>query len=179
MHLSTGQPFVFERECPGKGYSIRVNKLDPNIWAKVKEILLDEPKFQRMVKGTSAQLEEEHIDAVRRLEMIEKELSDTRDRAARLFDRMNNEKDEGIYAMQHAELKRLNMTAADLEKHVKGAKAEATGTQRRRNYHEDLIARVKQSVARYRANSAQQAGMQEALEGLGYDPAKHMELRRT
>ena len=117
-------------KCPGGFFIVKAEEADRDIWEKVKEIIRDEPRFQRLVQGKTAKLEQEQQEAARRAQNLQQaELSEWQANQATVFGNMSKETGDTIRAMYRTELQRINETIAGLEKRVKAAQESLHGTQ--------------------------------------------------
>ena len=160
--------------CASGHYVVKADAVDRDIWSKVKAIILDEAKWQRLVKTKSARLEEEHANAVRGVETYRAELSEMEVKQPKVYQNMVDEDDLEIKAMHRVELKRVNEIIAQLKKKIDAATAALEETEDRRNWHAELVAKVKLTVAHYRAHVAGTAEHQEWLEREGIPPEHFM-----
>jgi DNA invertase Pin-like site-specific DNA recombinase len=159
--------------CTGHGYAVPVPEVDDDIWARVKYIIRDDERFDRLVQGKSARLAERHEEAVRRAENTAKELDETRAYADVVYKAMMTEKNERMMARHRTELEQLDTNIAGLEKRLAEAQAAVAEVTGERATHAALLAGIAAVVKRYEAN----AHLFEAyLIERGGDPSKAPEL---
>lgn len=156
--------------CPGAGFAVRSEQVDADIWERVKDIIRDAPKFQRLVQGKSEKLSEQQADAARRAEMEAAELADARTQQATVYSRMASETDDTIYAMHRAELQRLNETVAALEKRVAESQGRANSAQKAVDTHKALMDYVRASVMMTQAVPERMERWRAAVEPVTSDP---------
>jgi Recombinase/Recombinase zinc beta ribbon domain len=132
-----------ESKCPGGFFVVRAEEADRGVWEKMKEILRDEPRFQRLVQGKTAKLEQEQQEAARKAENLQAELAEWQANQATVFGNMSKEPDDTIRAMYRTELQRINETIAGLEKRTKAAQEALHGTQ----HTQDVIGYSSQGIA--------------------------------
>ncbi len=149
----SGLPDTRGLTCPGICYIVKAEKVDREVWEAVSDILKDGEKYNRLVKSRTAILADRHQEATRKAGNVDKELAELRATASRLFERMNHETDETIYAMQHAELQRLNQTIQKLEKRAIEAQAYVNTTQTIQDAHTSMLKSLERSLAAFRAGT--------------------------
>jgi site-specific DNA recombinase len=128
--------------CPGKGFAIKSDEVDADVWEKAKEIAQDDARFTRLVQGKSTKLAERRAEAVQRAATTARELDETRDHAKLVYDRMMRETDERIYARQREDLQQLEKTIAQLESRLADEQGEAETAQGRQDVHAALLAGI-------------------------------------
>ncbi|MGO8951163.1 MAG: recombinase family protein [Ktedonobacterales bacterium] len=154
-------------ECPGGHFVIKAETMDQDIWEKVKEIIRDEPRFQRLVQGKSAKLEEQHQDARHRAEMVQKELSDWQEKQATAYALMVDEKDETTRGLHRAELLKINETVAALKKRLEAAQNTLSSAKQERDTHQELlksVAAITRALESVKADSVELAKYQAKYE---------------
>jgi site-specific DNA recombinase len=138
-----------EDKCPGGFFVVRAEEADRGVWEKMKEIIRDETRFQRLVQGKSAKLEQEHQEAARRAENLQAELSEWQANQATVFANMSKETDDTIRGMYKAELLKINETVAGLEKRSKAAQESLHSTQHTKDVHRILLQGIAAMMRRY------------------------------
>src|SRR5260221_514369 len=151
-------------KCTGKGYAIPVPEVDADIWAKVKEIVRDDARYTRLVEGKSTRLAARHAEAIERAERTARELADARELQATVYARMVGEKNDAIYAMHRAELERLTVTVAGLEKRVAEAQDTVESAQGKKDAHKELLAIIDGFIKGIRLG-ASESGRLAAVQG--------------
>jgi len=140
--------------CEGGHFEVRAKEVDADIWEKVKAVIRDDERFQRLVQGKSAKLAEWHAEAVERAEREARELAETTVQRDTVYRRMMAETDDGIAAMHRAELQRLNAAIAGLAKRVAEAQDTVEAVQVKRDTHKELLAWVDSLIAEANAKIA-------------------------
>jgi Integrase core domain/Recombinase zinc beta ribbon domain len=140
--------------CPGKYFAVLASKVDKDTWNRVKELIRDDERFQRLIQSKSGELAEQHAEAAQRAEMIARELADMRATQATVYGHMTRETDLTIYAMHRTELQKLNESIAGLEKRATEAQSQVDSTGQHQYAHKQLLELVAQSVARFKADPA-------------------------
>jgi site-specific DNA recombinase len=138
--------------CPGGSFVLKAENVDRDIWEKVKEIIRDEPRFKRLVQSKSAKLEDQQTGALRKAEMVQKELSEWQEKQATVFGNMSKETDDTIRGMYKTELLRINETVAGLEKRAKAAQISINLVQAERDGHAELMEMVNAAIASHKAS---------------------------
>ncbi len=139
--------------CPGKNFTVLASKVDEDTWNRVKELIRDNERFQRLIKGKSAKLEEQHAEAVQKAGVVARELADMRAKQAMVYERMTRETDDTIYAMHRTELQRLNESIVELEKRADEAQTTAKASQVRQDGHRRLVEAIEEAIAHYKAGT--------------------------
>jgi hypothetical protein len=140
--------------CAGGHFEVRAADADRDVWNKVKDIIRDDKRFQRLVQGKSAKLAARHAEAVQRAERDASELAETQAYADVVYKRMTNETDDRIYARHREELKQLNTAIADLQAHVAASQEVVTTVQAQRDSHQQLLELVDGLIAETREELA-------------------------
>jgi hypothetical protein len=119
---------------------VSAKQVDADIWNKVKDIIRDDERFDRLVQGKSAKLAERHAEAVARTERTARELAETTEQRDLVYRRMMTERDDTIAAMHRAELQRLNAVVAEGEKSLAEAQAAVDAVHVKQDVHKMLLA---------------------------------------
>src|SRR5260370_20332613 len=106
--LRSGNPNTNAPVCPGRAFAVRSSEVDEDVWAKVEEIIRDEPRYEQLVSSKSAKLAEAQDEALRRHAALTRELADAKARQATVYERLLTESDEHIRALHRMELQRSN-----------------------------------------------------------------------
>lgn len=125
--------------CAGGGFAVKVAEVDADTWNKAKDIVRDESRFTRLIEGKSSKLAARHQEAVDRVALVSRELTETRAQQAVVYARMTAETDDTIYAMHRVELQRLNEALAGLERRVSEAQGAVEAVQGRQDVHRALL----------------------------------------
>lgn len=129
--LRSGNPNHKAPVCPGRAFSVRASEVDADVWAKVKAIIRDEPRFLRLIQSKEDKQAGLEAEAVRQQERVAREVADTKARQALIYDRMLTEADDTIRAMHRLELQRINETLAKLEERAEEAEADLLSVAKR------------------------------------------------
>jgi site-specific DNA recombinase len=175
-HRST-QEMVAGKQCPGRNFAVPATEVDQGIWQRVKALMSDPERFDRMVQSQSAEDAERHADALRRAQNIDRELADLQALQKSVYELWINCKDPMTAGLHESKLQEINASIPELQERTKEVHTTVSLTQGVKESHRALLEKLTQTtIPDYKADPAAQERLQESLAQIGVDSAKHLEL---
>jgi DNA invertase Pin-like site-specific DNA recombinase len=101
--------------CSGGAFAVRADVVDADTWEKTKEIMRNQPQYERLIQSKAQQLTELRDEAIRRKEVVDGQIEETRRNLEAVYHQMTYETRDWLKAMHLAELERLKVLLAGLE----------------------------------------------------------------